>query len=217
VATYPYTDEGGEVLYENVRFEPKDFRLRRPDGKGDWVWNASGVPRVLYGLPKLLEERRRRPQRVALVLEGEADCHLAWELGFCATTTGGVNSFPHADHSPLAGARVVVPFDIDPVNPSTGHSPGFLFGLSVVGCLDPLDCRVKLVELPVGVGEDFGDWARGRGPRGARGALAALAARTPRWGPWGPLWGSATPSRVRQGNNPRGTDSLNCGVTPREK
>jgi hypothetical protein len=32
VAVYPYTDENGTVLFEVVRFEPKDFRQRRPDG-----------------------------------------------------------------------------------------------------------------------------------------------------------------------------------------
>ena len=34
VATYDYTDEGRRLLYQNVCFEPKDFRQRRPDGKG---------------------------------------------------------------------------------------------------------------------------------------------------------------------------------------
>src|SRR5208337_4049893 len=39
VAAYSYTDEGGVLLYQTVRFDPKDFRQRRPDGKGDWIWN----------------------------------------------------------------------------------------------------------------------------------------------------------------------------------
>ena len=43
VAWYPYTDEHEQVLYEVVRFVPKTFRQRRPDGKGDWVWNLQGV------------------------------------------------------------------------------------------------------------------------------------------------------------------------------
>ena len=37
VATYPYADENGEVLYEVLRFEPKTFRQRRyVDGKAVW-------------------------------------------------------------------------------------------------------------------------------------------------------------------------------------
>src|SRR5262245_14432013 len=35
--TYPYHDENGTLLYEVVRFTPKDFRPRRPDGNG-YVW-----------------------------------------------------------------------------------------------------------------------------------------------------------------------------------
>ena len=34
VATYDYTDDKGELLYQVVRYDPKDFRQRRPDGKG---------------------------------------------------------------------------------------------------------------------------------------------------------------------------------------
>ena len=37
VATYDYTDLDGTVLYQGVRYEPKDFRQRRPDGNGGWI------------------------------------------------------------------------------------------------------------------------------------------------------------------------------------
>ncbi len=72
VAWYDWEDEDGEVLYQSVRFEPKDFRYRRrpvesdPPEKirrGGWVWSLSyygpdgqplgGVRRVLYRLPEL--------------------------------------------------------------------------------------------------------------------------------------------------------------------
>jgi DNA primase len=33
VASYDYTDEDGELLFQVCRFEPKNFRQRRPDGK----------------------------------------------------------------------------------------------------------------------------------------------------------------------------------------
>jgi putative DNA primase/helicase len=55
VATYDYHDERGEVLYQAVRFKPKDFRQRRPDGNGGWVWSMRDVRRVLYQLPELLD------------------------------------------------------------------------------------------------------------------------------------------------------------------
>ena len=54
VSAYDYRDQNGDLLYQSVRFEPKDFRQRRPDGQGGWIWNLSGGPRVLYRLPELL-------------------------------------------------------------------------------------------------------------------------------------------------------------------
>ncbi len=65
VAEYPYTDEKGELLFQVVRYEPKGFRQRCPDGKGDWHWNLNGVRRVLYRLPELLAEKS------LLICEGE--------------------------------------------------------------------------------------------------------------------------------------------------
>ena len=44
VATYPYHDAAGKVLFEVVRYEPKDFRQRRPDrpipANGFGIWTA---------------------------------------------------------------------------------------------------------------------------------------------------------------------------------
>ena len=36
-ATYNYTDESGNLLFQVVRFNPKGFRQRRPDGNGGWI------------------------------------------------------------------------------------------------------------------------------------------------------------------------------------
>src|SRR5205823_2000033 len=54
VATYDYLDEDGTLLHQKVRYEPKGFGLRRPDGAGGWVWELEGVRRVPYRLPELL-------------------------------------------------------------------------------------------------------------------------------------------------------------------
>src|SRR6266699_5388055 len=53
VATYDYRDKDGVLLYQSVRYSPKDFRFRRPDGKGGWIDNLDAAPRVLYRLPDL--------------------------------------------------------------------------------------------------------------------------------------------------------------------
>jgi hypothetical protein len=50
VATYDYTDATGELLFQVIRFDPKDFRQRRPDGNGRWIWKMAAVEKVIYRL-----------------------------------------------------------------------------------------------------------------------------------------------------------------------
>ena len=81
LATHDYRDEHGTLLYQKVRFEPKSFQLRRPNGRAGWIYNLNGVGRVLYRLPELKGE-----EEVVLV-EGEKDADALWERGIPATTT----------------------------------------------------------------------------------------------------------------------------------
>jgi hypothetical protein len=46
VTTSKYTAADGTLLYEVLRLEPKDFRQRRPDGNGGYIWNLNGIRRV---------------------------------------------------------------------------------------------------------------------------------------------------------------------------
>src|SRR5262245_55268962 len=78
VAVYDYRDEDGRLLYQTVRYEPKDFRQRRPDGQGGWVYRLDGVRRVLYRLPELNTADRSRP---VFVVEGEKDADRLAALG----------------------------------------------------------------------------------------------------------------------------------------
>ena len=50
VETYDYDDEDGKLLYQVVRYEPKDFRQRKPDG-------APSNPAV--GTPEHEEAKRK--------------------------------------------------------------------------------------------------------------------------------------------------------------
>src|SRR5262245_58479342 len=43
IATYSYQDEQGQLLYEVVRYAPKQFRQRRPNGCGGWLWRLGTV------------------------------------------------------------------------------------------------------------------------------------------------------------------------------
>jgi 5S rRNA maturation endonuclease (ribonuclease M5) len=86
VATYDYPDECGNLLYQVVRYQPKDFRQRRPDGCGGWIWRK-GPRQVLYRLPEVLEAA------IVFVVEGEKDVETLRSHGFVATTNvGGANA-----------------------------------------------------------------------------------------------------------------------------
>jgi RecA-family ATPase/5S rRNA maturation endonuclease (ribonuclease M5) len=85
VQVYDYKDETGAVLFQTVRYDPKDFRQRRPDGKGGWIRNLEGVRLVLYRLPELVHAE------FVLNVEGEKDVEAAYALGlpqgYAATTS----------------------------------------------------------------------------------------------------------------------------------
>src|ERR1700733_2285284 len=69
VAVYDYTDLNGTLLYQGVRYEPKDFRQRRPDGKGGWISNLDGVKGVIYRWPKI----HKYPDASVFLCEGEKE------------------------------------------------------------------------------------------------------------------------------------------------
>lgn len=104
MAVYRFTDEHGTVLYEEVRYEPKDFRLQQPDGTP----NIDGVRKVLYNLPAVLEA-----DEVWLV-EGPKDAEALIAAGVCATTNvGGAASWEDEYTDTLRGKRVVLVIDRD--------------------------------------------------------------------------------------------------------
>lgn len=111
VEMYPYADESGRVLYYNVRFEPKDFRMAGPDGKpGKLPGNLRRVP---YNLPKLIEAIQRGSE--VWWVEGEKDVHTLAERGVVATTAAGGAKYPFdpAWVDLFAGANLVIVADKD--------------------------------------------------------------------------------------------------------
>jgi hypothetical protein len=55
VAIHDYRDIDGSLVFQVVRFDPKDFRQRRPNGSGGYTWTTKGVRQVPYRLPELME------------------------------------------------------------------------------------------------------------------------------------------------------------------
>jgi len=77
---YEYKDENEELLFECVRFTPKAFSQRRPDGTGDYIWNLKDTRRVLYRLPELI-----KGEDPVFIVEGEKDVDNLREWGLTAT------------------------------------------------------------------------------------------------------------------------------------
>ncbi len=147
VATYPYTDENGELLFEVVRFGPdKDFRQRRPDG----TWGIKGIRRVPYRLPQVLEAVKSG--RPVYVVEGEKDVEAIEGVGGVATCNpGGVGMGWRDEYSEhFRGADVTIVADDD--------EPGRKHAAAVHAALLPVAASVRVV-LPA-QGNDTSDHLR---------------------------------------------------------
>lgn len=84
VEEYDYRDEGGALLFQALRYEPKDFRQRSPLPGGAWKYRGAldGVRRVPYRLPELVAAALEEP---VFVVEGEKDVDRLRSLGLVAT------------------------------------------------------------------------------------------------------------------------------------
>jgi len=112
VATYDYADESGTPLFQVVRLAPKDFRQRRPNGKGSWIWSLGKTRRVLYRLPEVQDAVAKG--RLVIIVEGEKDTDNLRELGFTATCNpGGANKWRAEYTESLRGADMVIVGDND--------------------------------------------------------------------------------------------------------
>jgi hypothetical protein len=150
VATYDYRAEAdGPLLYQTVRYDPKDFRQRRPDGNGRWLWNLDGMQRVLYRRPELLATNKGR---VVFVCEGEKDCDALWALDVPATTNPmGAGKWLAEYAEDLRGRIVVIP----PDNDAAGRKHAEQVARSLVG----VAASVRILHLP-GLPDkgDVSDW-----------------------------------------------------------
>src|SRR5512132_3034346 len=171
VATYDYRDEAGNLLFQVVRYEPKDFRQRRPDGQGGWTWRIKGVRQVPY---RLFELRASAPADPTLVVEGEKDVDRLASLGFVATcNAGGANKWPEELNRHFQGLTVC----ILPDNDEAGRS----HAERVATALHGIAASVRIVDLPgLPKGGDVSDWLDLDGDA-AR--LVALCQAAPLWEP----------------------------------
>lgn len=138
VATYDYPDEHGEVLFQVCRFDPKDFRQRKPKGEG-WDYSVKGVRQVPYRLPELLQAVR--DGQTIYIAEGEKDVDALWREGIAATTNaGGSGKWPEGLSEHFAGADVVILPDNDEAGRKhAGH---------IARGLQRIARRLRVLQLP---------------------------------------------------------------------
>lgn len=188
VAAYDYTDAEGRLLYQVVRFETPDgsktFRQRRPRPGGGWTWNLDGVDRVLYRLPKVLEQARSG--RLVAVVEGEKDVEAVEAQGYVATcNAGGAGKWQDNYSETLRGARVAIIADDD--------EPGHQHAAAVAASLEGIAAALWTVKPAIG--KDVSDHlAAGR-------TLRELVPFDPK-----PAEPKAEPSRRRSSYQPQDTD-----------
>lgn len=153
VDTYDYKDEIGTLLYQIVRFEPKNFRPRRFDGEGREIWNLSGVRRVPYRLPELIAGVQAQPGKYVVLTEGEKDCNNVCARGLTASS---FKNWRREFNTYIAGANVVLLVDHD--------ASGIRQAEAAAKLIDEAAASVKIVDvhesepLPEKHGKDISDW-----------------------------------------------------------
>ena len=170
IAAYDYKNASGKLLYQVVRFEPKDFQQRRPDGNGGWIWNTKGITPLPYRLPELL--KTIEANETIYITEGEKDVKSLRKLGLPATCNhGGAGKWKQA-HSKyfVAGTNVIIIPDND--------DPGRKHGQQIANQLAGKGCLVKVLELPGA--KDVSDWLVAGGTKEE---LLKLVAQAPEWKP----------------------------------
>ena len=152
VATFDYRDEHGQLVYQVVRWHPKDFRQRRPDGRGGWIDNIEGVTRMPYRLPELLASTGP-----IYIVEGEKDADRLASHGLIATTNSG--GAEKADGKGIwlglakwfADRRVI----IVPDNDESGRQHTKRVGTALTGVVQ----SIKVLRLPDLLDKgDVSDW-----------------------------------------------------------
>jgi putative DNA primase/helicase len=166
VQFYDYTDGKGEILFQVVRYEPKDFWQRKPNGRGGWSWNVRDVRRVLYHLPDILKSNE------VFVVEGEKDVETARGMGLCATTSAGGANAPWLPEytDALRGKHVVIIADAD----ALGRKKARAIATASFGIAE----SIHLTEMPDA--KDLMEWIE---KGGTREQFDFIASGVPEWKP----------------------------------
>ncbi len=147
IAVFDYTDENGTLFYQACRFPDiilpdskpqKNFKQRRPDGKGGWIYQVKGIRKVPYRLPDLL---KADPDFWVFIPEGEKHCDRLYGLGLVATcNVAGAEKWTKALNLYLKNRRVCILPDND--------LPGQRHGQKVAQNLHGIAKEIRTLNLP---------------------------------------------------------------------
>ncbi len=188
VATYDYRDASGQLLYQNLRFKPKDpsqfpditkdFRPRRPDTKNPkrWIRNLKDTTRLPFGLPEMLAASENQ---TLFLCEGEKDALAMREMGLVATsvgtaTTGPDNLEKHKLVDYFKGRDVVFVQDKD--------EDGRKYAAKAAPILANVAASLKIIEMPGDGIKDPADLYAAHG-MAAKDTIAAAVAFADEWKP----------------------------------
>ncbi|OGV47601.1 MAG: hypothetical protein A2017_09975 [Lentisphaerae bacterium GWF2_44_16] len=155
VATYDYRDEANNLIFQVVRLEPgrngkpKEFRQRRMDEKGGWIWNLKGLNRKpLYRLPEWINLTSER----IFIVEGEKDVDNLFKLNIKATCNAcGAGKWMPNYTEFLKGRSVVIIPDND--------GPGKRHVERIVSEIYGHAGSIRILELPdIPEKGDVSDW-----------------------------------------------------------
>ena len=192
VATYLYSDEGGNALRRKRRWEPgfrnskKSFSWEKPDSHGGWIkCQGDGNPKKLYGSEKL--PLARENGELVLVVEGEKDVDTGTRLGICAVCNpegaagkGQRSKWRKSYSRQLEHLAVKVIADKD--------EPGRTHAEAVAASLQGTASSVAVLEMPGERVKDLSDWTGEKRRAGwdlakIRNGLEELCLAAPPWSP----------------------------------
>ena len=116
-----YTEPDGTLRYQVIKYKPKAFKQRRPDGKGGWIWNLNGIIPTLFRMPELL--KAIKDGKSVFIVEGEKDAkNLLKNEQEATTISGGASTKWHPSLVPLfEGAKVIIIPDNDEAGRKYAH------------------------------------------------------------------------------------------------
>jgi putative DNA primase/helicase len=159
-AVYDYQDADGKLLFQCVRYVPKDFRQRRPDGKGGFIWNLDGITPVLYHLAKVIHAVKTGDR--IIITEGEKDVDNLQKWGYTATTSPmGAGKWRPSYSVTLKGAYEIV---LIAHKDSPGHKHIEIAASDLYGKVDSLKL-FEMPDVPDHKIKDFTNWVEAGGTK----------------------------------------------------